>query len=412
MKKYLYSILLLSILGAILAGALFYQHYDPEASMGILSCGHGLENPCISVGQSPYSKILGIPVAAFGLLYYLIMIFTLLIADYAGDWYLAAAAAFTLPLSLLALVADIILAAIMISIGDFCTLCFYTYMVNVLIFILALFWYRQARSGGTISLLSMVKETVKTGPQTADKRAALSSFTLFIFLLAFSIFATNFIMNARTSGNRASDKQVQSFLTKFYASEVEELDLPDTKLILGNPDAELTIIVFTDFLCSACYSFFKTEKYLLSRFKGQIKILYYHYPLDAQCNSDVGRTIYANSCTASRAVNAAAEQNILIDYLIAHFARYKEFKHEYTIEWASTVLRDLIKNGNIHTIDKKAFEKDMDSKKNRQITEDHIKSAVRLKIDATPTLFIAGRRLVGVPPRDLLEALVRAELKK
>ena len=78
----------------------------------------------------------------------------------------------------------------------------------------------------------------------------------------------------------------------------------------------------------------------------------------------------------------------------------------------TTVLRDLVKSGNIRTIDMKAFEKDMDSKKNRQITEDHIKAAVRLKIDATPTLFIAGRRLVGVPPRDLLEALVTAELKK
>jgi protein-disulfide isomerase len=35
-----------------------------------------------------------------------------------------------------------------------------------------------------------------------------------------------------------------------------------------------------------------------------------------------------------------------------------------------------------------------------------------IKIKATPTIFINGKRLVGVPPRELLEVAIQNELER
>ena len=87
MKKFIYLILALAIAGAVLSGILLLQHFYPEAKIGIISCGDGIINPCLSLSQSGYVTLFTIPVAAYGLLWYLLALFILLIADYAGGRY-------------------------------------------------------------------------------------------------------------------------------------------------------------------------------------------------------------------------------------------------------------------------------------------------------------------------------------
>ena len=45
----------------------------------------------------------------------------------------------------------------------------------------------------------------------------------------------------------------------FYQTPAQKIDFPDSGIILGNPEAEVTLYVFTDFLCSACYEFYRIE---------------------------------------------------------------------------------------------------------------------------------------------------------
>jgi hypothetical protein len=99
---------------------------------------------------------------------------------------------------------------------------------------------------------------------------------------------------------------LNNFVNEFNNTPVEKTHFQNNTLRVGDPAAPLTINVFTDFLCSACYQFYNTEKYLITKFSGKINIIYHHYPLDQSCNPSVSKTIYPNSCISAQAMQAAA----------------------------------------------------------------------------------------------------------
>ena len=194
MKKFIYLILLLSILGTVLSGVLVFQHYYPDSDFTTLSCGDSLENSCITVSQSDYSKLFGIPLATYGLLFYLTIIFILLIADYAEASYYKISSFLLLPLITLSLIIDLVLAGLLVKIGEVCLLCVSTYLVNIAIFILTLLWVKKIVNEENISLINIYKDVKKIEIDTAEKKVALSSFTLFLILLTFSVFASSVIV--------------------------------------------------------------------------------------------------------------------------------------------------------------------------------------------------------------------------
>ncbi len=412
MKKFTYISMILAIAGAIFSGALLLQHYYPEANLGLLSCGTGLENPCIIVSQSDASKLFGIPLAAFGLLFYLFFLFVVLIADYAQKEYNELGVYMLLPLTGAAVIIDLLLAGLLIKMGEFCTLCFYTYLINIALLVVMILWFRKLRSESSESLKNRLKTILKIDDSESHKKAAFSSFSLFVILLVFAVFSTNTIMTFKSGGAHIPHQQIKKFLDNFYKEKPVEIALPESPYVLGAENAPLTISVFTDYLCSACYAFYKVEKFLLSKYKGKIKIIYYHYPLDSNCNSDVSRTIYKNSCTASRAMHAAANKDIFTSYIVQHFSRYKSLKKEYSEEWSAEILSDLKKQNLAKDITENSFKEIMFSEDATQTINSHVEAAVALKIDATPTIIINGRKLVGVPPKEMMSALIDNELKK
>ena len=259
--------------------------------------------------------------------------------------------------------------------------------------------------------MTQIKSLLKIEETGSHKRAAFSSFMLFSILLVFAIFSTNTIMMYKTGGPTVSSTQVQKFLSNFYRQKPAEINLPASPYILGDPDAPVTLSVFTDYLCSACYGFYKVEKYLLAKYKGKIRIVYYHYPLDSVCNQDVSQSVYKNSCVASRAMHAAVETGIYSEYLVEHFNNYKEMKKDYTEEWSTQILADLRKKGTVD-VEETAFKRAMYSDRATAAIEGQVNAAIELKVDATPTIIIAGRTLRGVPPKEMMSALIDNELRK
>ena len=110
-------------------------------------------------------------------------------------------------------------------------------------------------------------------------------------------------------------KTSSAFLTNFYKQPAENIDLPDTGIVLGNPKADMTIVCFTDFLCSACHEFYKMEKFFFGKYGTASKPCITTIPLDKDCNREMKRTVYANSCIASRAFIAASDAGIIDEYM-------------------------------------------------------------------------------------------------
>jgi len=409
MKKFLYSSLLLVIAGAVFSFALLYSHYTPDANMLFLSCGSGLDNPCITVGQSSAGSLFGIPLAAFGLFFYFFFLFTLLIADYAQKDYLELVVYLLLPLSGLAVLLNIYLGVVMIQIGEFCSLCFYTYLVNGALLATLLLWFKGIRKESSESLFSRIKTLLRIDEPDSHKRAAFSSYTLFAILLVFAVFSTNTIMTYKAGGPSVPRNQINKFLTNFYQQKPVDIELPESPYSLGSPDAKLTAYVFTDYLCSACYGFYKVEKFLLAKYKGKIRFVYYHFPLSGTCNQDESQT---SSCIASRAMHAAIKTGIYKEYLVEHFKNYKRMKREYNEEWALQILSDLKKKGVAENVDAAIFREMMYEEETAALINSQVDASTALNVNATPTIIIAGRTLRGVPPKEMMSALIDNELKK
>ncbi len=411
MKKYIYTILALSITGAIFSGILLIQHFFPETDLWLLSCTTGSDNPCAAVGISDYSTLLGLPIASYGILSYLIYVFTVLIADYAEGKYYGRAIAILFPLSIISLMVDLILIMILVIIDKFCFLCFLTYILNSFLMITIIFWFREYVLKNNLKPSSIYTDFFIVDDYQ-DKRAAFSSYLLFIFFLLFAVFSTTIILKNRAGLSYVRESKIQGFIDELNSTPEENINFPKTEMILGEREAPLTIRVFSDFLCSACYKFYKTEEYLLTRFKGRINIAYYHFPLDRECNLNVDNTIYRNSCIAAASMEAAAKNGIFDLYHRIHFDNYSEYKNGYSFKTAEKNLA-LLKNRIKHSgVNRRDFSRAVKSPVTASLLKKDISFAGDIKISATPTLFINGKRLVGVPPRELLAAAIRFELKK
>ena len=400
--------LLLSVAGVLLSGVLLYQHYFPEFEMGFLSCSKGFTNPCIAVGQSKYSIIFGLPVASYGLLYFILITFLVLVADYAQDKYYKILCGIVFPLILAGLVSDVILGILMIRIGEICRLCIATYLINILLFITMFLLIKSNFNKEEI------KESLKKffKPANSDEKASLSLSILFAFFLAFAIFTRTHIVRMPSGINKTPEGQKSKLLTNFYNQKPEQIDFIQSNLTIGKPDAKVKIYIFNDFLCSACYKLYQIEKFIIAKYKNKVQIVYYHYPLDKGCNKYMDDTVYPNSCLASQSMHAASEAGFFEEYFYTHFSDYQNYKDGFEKDNIKKNMDKTNKEFKIKPEWKQKFEALVESSGgNRQISE-HIEFAEKLKIEATPTIIISGRKIVGVPPKELLESIIETELSK
>ncbi len=400
MKKYTLAILMLALAGAVLSGVLAADHYHPGIQERVIACGDALDNPCRALGLSGYAEISGVPIALFGLFYYLFILFTLLAADYAGGRYYGDAVCVLLPLALLALAADVVLAALLLRLGLFCSLCVATYAVNLLVAAALYQWWRKIwRVGGhgfRGSFYSLVRLSA-----THDGRAVFALYLLFTFFLFFTVLAAGGLMKTGASGTRIPKNEIAGHVNAFYSTAPESTILPESALTLG--EGGLTISVFTDFLCGACYQFYAVEKDLFARYRGRIRVAYYHYPLDRACNPNVGSSRYPGSCAASRAMIAASRMGIFREYFLAHFGSFERIKRDFSPDVAIAAAAGLA--------DAEEFTETMNSRETEESLARDLELARRLGIRATPTIIIGGRRLEGVPPAEILFGIIDREFR-
>lgn len=400
--------LLLSVAGVMLSGVLLYQHFFPDFELGFLSCGKGFTNSCIAVGQSKYSTISGIPVAAFGLLYFIMISFLILVADYAQDKYYKILCGTIFPLVIAGLFCDLILGIIMLKIGELCTLCVLTYVINILIFIIMFVFIKNNFLKSEI--IESLKDFFK--PSDSDEKASLSLSILFIFFLTFAVFTSAYIIKLKSGSGKTPDTQLSRQLTNFYNQKQEYFNFPSSSLSIGQPDAKLKIYIFNDFLCSACNKLYQVEKFILAKYRGKIQVIYYHYPLDKTCNKNMDDSVYPNSCLASQAMYAASKAGFFEEYFYVHFSNYTSYKEGFDRENIKSSLNQMAREYKIGPEAIKKFETTLDGSSGSSQISENIDFAEKIKIEATPTLIIAGRKIVGTPPREFLEQIIETELSR
>lgn len=160
-------------------------------------------------------------------------------------------------------------------------------------------------------------------------------------------------------------------------------------IVVGKQDAPVTIEEYTNFLCPACGNFATytlpaiQEKYVKN---GQVKMVFYILP----------------PLELSQAALCADEQGGFLKY---HDYLFKNQSEITSVEALKTMAE---KAG----LAKETFSQCLDSKKYEKLATSWYEDATKRQVEATPTFYVSGEKLVGAYPFEKFEEVIKGKLPK
>lgn len=197
-----------------------------------------------------------------------------------------------------------------------------------------------------------------------------------------------------------NDELAEENQETFDVNELEVVDVStDNDAVLGDPDAPVTIVEFSDFQCPYCRSFFnETLPQLISDYvdTGKVKIVYRDFPLSG--HAQASSAAQAAECARSIA-NSDEAYYTMHDWLFENMATWsgQSTANELFIAAAQDELdvdiRTCLESG------------EMQDEVNADMT-----AGRGYGVSGTPSFFINGKKIVGAYPYEIFQAVIESEL--
>lgn len=174
--------------------------------------------------------------------------------------------------------------------------------------------------------------------------------------------------------------------------------------IFGNPDAEISLIEYSDFECPYCKHFHSTAKRTVETYAGKINWVYRHFPLSFH-NPGAQKQAEASECAAELGGNS-----VFWKYSDAIYQRTRSNGKGFPIVQLLPLAVEL-------GLDEKSFKSCLDSGRHRPRVQEDIDNGTRVGIRGTPgTILInnktgATKFVGGAVPFDRLKADIKGLLK-
>ncbi|MFH1587935.1 MAG: DsbA family protein [Candidatus Diapherotrites archaeon] len=162
------------------------------------------------------------------------------------------------------------------------------------------------------------------------------------------------------------------FLSKESSSRIDSAELVNGSAWAGTENAEITIVVFSDFECMPCRENYWKMKNTLAEFEGKIKYVFRHFPAT--------KTI--NSFRAAAASKCAQEKNLFWEYHDKLFESAKELNE-----------KELISLAKESGLNEAEFIECLYSGKFDSEIQKDINDALRFGAEGAPTYFINGLKM-------------------
>jgi protein-disulfide isomerase len=172
------------------------------------------------------------------------------------------------------------------------------------------------------------------------------------------------------------------------------LKITKDDVILGDPNAPVTIIEYSDYQCPFCKRFFdETELQLRKDYieTGKVKMIYRDFPLPG----------HPYAMPAAEAANCAKDQGKFWAY---HDLIFKNHDNLDTIDYLK-----LAEELKMNTSD---FKNCLDSKKYDQKIQNDYNLGSGIGVNGTPTFFVNGKQIVGAQPYSAFKSAIDQELNK
>ena len=158
--------------------------------------------------------------------------------------------------------------------------------------------------------------------------------------------------------------------------------------ILGNPQATITIVEYSDFLCSACAEGALGVKELLKKYPGKIRVVLKHFPSD-----DLAKKIAMYFEVIGR-----MDPRLAWKFQDMIFERAKEVRKDKL----AAVLKIVSSMG----LDQNQVAQQMARPDLARLIKDDLKEVKKFDITATPSFVINGVLINGAPPIFVFEEVI------
>lgn len=393
--------LLLISTGLYIAGYLLNQYLQLNANEGRSNdaCSAVFGKSCDAALNSNYSNVLGLPLAAWGILYYTAIILFWIIPALFGDDFKKLMGIMIYTTTLMGVMAALVLLALMLIHPEvFCPLCSILHGINIALF----FFINHANGISRKEVVPAYKSWVKIilskkilQPFMRWKLFGISSMMLLLVSMYFGLYTLALKKN-EDSGFIDANK----LFNEFYSQPIRDIPFDAGDPISGPKHSNINIVVFSDFFCPACKRFSQDLQRVIEEGKGNYSISFKHFPLSTDCNNGIAENLHPMACQAAYAGVIAQMQG-----------KFWAF-HDTIFNTPKLKQQDFIRSMAMRSgLDLKEFDSlRLASFAKEKVSRD-IALAQSLNIDATPTVFLNGR-LVTDMRRGIFEVLVHQELKR
>ena len=218
-------------------------------------------------------------------------------------------------------------------------------------------------------------------------------------LIGLSIVASNAGWFSKSNGNLGNTNTQNG---GGLGAAADFLKIGERDVIMGDPDAPLTIVGYGDFQCPFCGRFYQTtEKEIREAYvkTGKVKVIY----------RDLG-FLGPESVLAANAAECSKDQK---SFWAFHDALYDtEIKDgaEHNGNLNKSLFVSLAKQIGMSDID--AFTSCIDSNKYSAEVKGVGTGATALQVDSTPTVFVGQTKIVGAQPFEVFKAEIERQLSE
>lgn len=385
-SKKRFIITLLCVLGLILSFDLVYIYIKTSFLEGAPKsfCSINSFIDCDGVAQTSKAFFMGVPLAIWGVILYCLFLFLAWVDKIREKINFPLLNVFKNPSSYIASIGlfsflcSITLACIsLFDIKKICILCFATYFVNLFISIVAV---------QKDFFITDVKNTFIDFYNGAREYLTLFLAVCLILVLTLGYFQQSLIL-APNIKMQKSLKEFSDLKENIYAIEGNNL---------GNPDGDVSVYIFGDFMCPFC-RVMNIMLHKLAKEDKNVAVYHVNFPLDDACNPTVTRKIHPGACILSKYALAAQKQGNYWGEVSMIYNNLAKLRGE----------KDILKFSETIGLDTDRLYKDAHSKEIDEYLENQVYRGVGERIMGTPTVIIDGIPHAEIMPYYKLQELVK-----
>jgi protein-disulfide isomerase/uncharacterized membrane protein len=356
---------------------------------------------CTEAYTSRFGAFAGVPVALFGLLFF-VFVLGLIVMAARSTATRENLPGYVFALSTLGLAAVLYLGyASYFILGVFCLLCATTYVAVIGLFLV---------SGASTKypMTHLPNRLAKDLGLLVRTPGALTAAVLFVAAAGAAIvmFPEQRVTAAANEAAPSAAPEQQAAMPSASAAQVQQLEQylaaqPRVPVMVPSEGAAVVIVKFNDYQCPACGQTYRDYKPILAKWlkeaPGKVKFISKDYPLERECNQFVSQDLHSGACEAAVAVRLARERGrgeAMEDWL---FANQPAMTPETVRNAAASV----------------GMVKDFDARyaATLELVKADIAQGAQLKISGTPTFFLNGMRLPGLRA-EFFDAAIAWELRR